>query len=268
MTAGTFVLRTGAGPPVVCLHANASTSGQWRSLMETLASALDVCAPDLHDAGKGPAWRGPSLPTLADEVALIAPLLGRADAPVTLVGHSYGAAVALVAAVAHPERVRALALYEPTLFALLDAERPPPNDADGIRRAVADAAAALDAGDAPAAATHFIDYWMGAGAFAALPDSRRAPIAAAVHNVRRWAHALTTEPTALEAIARLDVPMLLMSGSRSTASAQGVMRLLTRALPRAEAVVFDGVGHMGPVTHPSVVNPAIAAFLERLHAAS
>ena len=46
------------------------------------------------------------------------------------------------------------------------------------------------------------------------------------------------------------------------------MRLLTQALPRAEAVVFDGVGHMGPVTHPAVVNPAIAAFLERLPAVS
>jgi pimeloyl-ACP methyl ester carboxylesterase len=40
----------------------------------------------------------------------------------TLVGHSYGAAVALIAALATPGRVRAMALYEPTLFALLDAE--------------------------------------------------------------------------------------------------------------------------------------------------
>lgn len=30
-------------------------------------------------------------------------------------------------ALANPGRVRAMALYEPTLFALLDAETPPPN---------------------------------------------------------------------------------------------------------------------------------------------
>ena len=268
MLAETFVLQAGAGPRVVCVHANAGTSGQWRSLAETLAPRFDVRAPDLYDAGKGPAWRTPRLPTLSDEAALVAPLLGREDAPAVLVGHSYGAAVALVAAVAHPGRVRALALYEPTLFALIDAQRPPPNDADGIRRAVADASAALDAGDADAAAARFIDYWMGDGAFAALPPSRQAPIAAAVTNVRRWAHALTTEPTSLDAIARLDMPILLMSGARSPASAQGVTRLLTEALPRAKKVVFDGVGHMGPVTHPSLVNPVIAAFLERLPGAS
>ena len=44
-----------------------------------------------------------------------------------LVGHSYGAAVALIAALACPERVRALVLYEPTLFSLVDADAPPPN---------------------------------------------------------------------------------------------------------------------------------------------
>lgn len=66
--------------------------------------------------------------------------------------------VALVAAVAQPRRVRALAPYEPTLFALLDAESTPPNEGNGIRAAVNAAGAALDAGDANAAAAHFIDY--------------------------------------------------------------------------------------------------------------
>ena len=54
-----------------------------------------------------------------------------------------------------------MALYEPTLFALLDAETPAPNEAEGIRNAVADASAALDAGNPDAAAERFIDYWMG-----------------------------------------------------------------------------------------------------------
>lgn len=40
-------------------------------------------------------------------------------------------------------------------------------------------------------------------------------------------------------------------------------RLLTKTLPRVELVEFQGLGHMGPVTHPEVVNEAIARFLER-----
>ena len=59
-----------------------------------------------------------------------------------------------------------MALYEPTLFALLDAESPPPNAADGIRRAVAGAADALTSAIRPRAAQCFIDYWMGVGAWA------------------------------------------------------------------------------------------------------
>ncbi|RYY94001.1 MAG: alpha/beta hydrolase, partial [Comamonadaceae bacterium] len=186
-----------------------------------------------------------------------------AGAPLALVGHSYGAAIALIAALANPARVRAIALYEPTLFALLDAAQPAPNDGDGIRTAVIDAGSALDAGDTDAAARHFIDYWMGAGSWARTPDARKAPIAASVRNVRRWGHALFTEPAPLAAFRALDVPVLYMVGRRSTASAHGVARLLTQALPRVQVRTFDDLGHMGPVTHPEVVNEAVSQFLEQ-----
>lgn len=194
-----FFREAGTGPGVVCLHSNASNSAQWRDLMDLLAPSHHVLAPDLYGAGKSPDWPSASVITLADEAAFIEAMLQRAAAPFTLVGHSYGAAVALRIAVQRPERVRALVLYEPTLFALIDAEGPAPNDADGIRAAVAAATRALDAGDADAAAAHFIDYWTGPGSFAAMPEARRPAVAASVRAVRRWAHALMTEPTPLAA---------------------------------------------------------------------
>jgi pimeloyl-ACP methyl ester carboxylesterase len=136
----------GSGPGVVCLHANASTSSQWRALMESLAPKFYVLAADSFGAGKSPPWPTDRQVSLQDEVALLEPVFARAGDPHALVAHSYGAAVALTAAVSQPRRIRALAVYEPTLFALLDAESPPPNDADGIRGAVAGAAAALALG--------------------------------------------------------------------------------------------------------------------------
>jgi pimeloyl-ACP methyl ester carboxylesterase len=259
-----FVREAGTGPGVVCLHANASSSAQWRALIDLLAPARHVMAPDLYDSGKSPAWPSDRIIGLRDEVALIEPVLERAGAPLVLVGHSYGAAVALIAALAHPDRVRALALYEPTLFALIDAQAPAPNDADGIRDAVARSSAALDAGDQDAAAGHFIDYWMGPGAWRQTPEQRRPAIAASVANVRRWAHALLTEATPLEAFRALRVPVLYMTGKRSTASAHGVARLLTGVLPQVQVVEFENLGHMGPVTDPDPVNEAIARFLERV----
>jgi pimeloyl-ACP methyl ester carboxylesterase len=259
-----FVREAGSGPGVVCIHANASASVQWRGLMDLLAPKFRVLAPDLYDCGRSPRWPSDTAIQLGDEVALIEPVLARAGEPLALVGHSYGGAVALMAALANPGRVRALALYEPTLFSLLDDERPPPNEADGIRRVAADAGAALDAGPADAAAERFIDYWMGRGSWKRMPEERKPVIAASVTKVRRWAHALFTEPTPLDAFGSLEIPVLYMIGRRSPASAHGVARLLTSALPRAEVVAFEDLGHMAPVTHPDRVNEVVMQFLARV----
>lgn len=257
----------GAGPGVVCVHSNASSSSQWRALMETLTACFHVLAPDTHGAGRGPAWPTDRPLALAEEVALLEPVFARAGTPFSLVGHSYGGAVALVAAVREPQRVRALVLYEPTLFALVDAAFPPPNDADGIRQAVERAGAALAIGNRGAAAEHFIDFWMGAGAWQATPQSRRSAIETAVVNVQGWGRALFAEPTPLEALGALTMPVLLMVGKDSPASARAVARLLAQTLPRLETLEFEGLGHMGPITHPEVVNRAIEEFLRRNAAA-
>jgi len=137
-------LEAGSGPGIVCIHGNGSLGAQWRGLMELLAPRFRVLAPDSYDCGKSPRWPSDRVIRLRDEVELVEPVLQRAGSPLALVGHSYGAAVALIAALANPGRVAAMALYEPTLFSLIDAGKPRPNDADGIRDTVADAAVALD----------------------------------------------------------------------------------------------------------------------------
>lgn len=260
-----FFRESGSGPGVVCLHANASTSSQWRGLAALLSPSFRVFAVDSYDCGKSPHWPSDRVISLHDEVALLAPVLARAGSPRALVGHSYGGAVALVAALANPGAVRALALYEPTIFSLLDTESPPPNEADGIRNTVAGACTALDAGDSEAAAERFIDYWMGPGSWKQTPEQRKPAIAASITNVRRWAYALFNEPTPLQAFAALDLPVLYMLGKQSTPSAHGVARLLTATLPRVKVVEFEDLGHMGPVTHPDVVDGVIHQFLQTVH---
>jgi pimeloyl-ACP methyl ester carboxylesterase len=259
-----FFREAGHGPGIVCLHANASSSSQWRALMEVLAPTFHVIAADSYGAGKSPAWPTHRSIGLLDEVALLAPVFARAGDTFAIVAHSYGAAVALMAAISQPKRVRALALYEPTLFSLLDAESAPPNDADEIRNVVADAGAALDADDTARAAERFIDYWMGKAAWQHTPDSRKGPIAASMINVRGWGKALLEEPTPLSAFATLNIPVLYMIGKGSPASSRGVGRLLTSTLPHVQVVEFSGLGHMGPITHAQVVNETISRFFERV----
>lgn len=256
-----FFRESGVGPGVVCLHSNASNSSQWRGLLDMLSPKYRVLAPDSYGSGKSADWASDRVIALKDEVEFIEPVLAAAGDRFCLVGHSYGAAVALIAALANPGRVQAMALYEPTLFSLIDAQSPSPNAADGIRQAVQASSIALDEQNPNDAAKHFIDYWMGSSSWDNTPESRKLPIAASIINVRRWGHALLTEPAPLAAFRTLSMPVLYMVGKNSPPSALGVAHLLTDVLPHVEVVEFDGVGHMGPITHPQQVNEVIARFL-------
>jgi len=258
-----FYREAGSGPGVVCLHSNASSSGQWRGLMDALAPKFHVLAADSYGAGKSPPWPQDRKVSLHDEVALLEPVFAHAGDSFSLVGHSYGGGIALIGALVHRHRLRAMALYEPTLFAVVERESPPPNDVDGIRNCVATSVAALEAGDVTGAARCFIDFWMGAGSFDRMPERVQAATADSVRNIQGWKDALFGEPTPLEAFAGLDVPVLLMTGSKSPLSSRAVAKRLARVLPRVELVELPGLGHMGPVTHPDAVNDLICRFLER-----
>ena len=52
-----------------------------------------------------------------------------------------------------------------------------------------------------------------------------------------------------------------MLGGRSPESAQAVGNVLLPVLPNARVIRFPELGHMGPITHPEIVNAAIVRFL-------
>jgi pimeloyl-ACP methyl ester carboxylesterase len=259
-----FVHEAGTGPAVVCLHSNAASSSQWLDLSATLSPRYRVLAPDFWGSGRSPRPQPGMLPMLGDELDLLEPVFRAAGERFFLVGHSYGGAAALVAAARWPQRVAGLVLYEPTLFALLEQQVPNHPSNAGILGAVGDANALLDAGRIDFLARRFIDYWMGEGAWDAVPANRKGRIAESMANLPAWSRALTQEPTRIEALAALRMPILLMRGARSPQSAQGVADELAARLHEPELVTFGHMGHMGPLTHAAEVNAAIAAFLGRI----
>jgi len=255
---------SGAGVRVVCIHSSASSSGQWRPLMEHLANRFRVLAVDLYGYGQSPPWPDDRELSLADEARLLEPALRSAGERFHLIGHSYGGAVALRAALDDPGRILSLTLFEPVLFAVLMQEDPEQPAAREIASVRDDTSAAVDRGDLAQSAERFVDYWMGAGAWASTPEKRRLAIASAMRKVKSEWHAIFTEPTPLAAFSSLTVETLFIVGSRSPASSRGVARLLTSTLPRVTTLEVDGVGHMGPVTHPDEINAAIGAYLDRV----
>src|SRR6185436_5572150 len=111
-------LEQGRGEPVLLLHSSASSSGQWRSLIDSLRDRYRVFAPDFYGCGGTGNWRGGCF-TLADDAEIARALLNREGGRAHLVGHSYGGTVALHLARRYSHAVRSLTLIEPVAFQLL-----------------------------------------------------------------------------------------------------------------------------------------------------
>ncbi len=103
------VFRGGAGPVVVLLHGAGDRAATWARVAPALARRYTVVIPDLPGhGGSGPASGPLELGTvLAGVDALLA---GLPAGPVTLVGNSLGAWIAMLEAADHPERVTRLVL--------------------------------------------------------------------------------------------------------------------------------------------------------------
>lgn len=103
-----------AGPvQLLAIHGLTGHGKRWQQLAEEHLSEIAVAAPDLLGHGRS-SWAAPW--TIDANVRALAALLrATADGPVLVVGHSFGGAVALQLAAAHPELVGSLVLLDPAV---------------------------------------------------------------------------------------------------------------------------------------------------------
>ena len=99
---------------VMALHCTMAFGGAWGNLAAALGEGVSVVAPDMPSHGKSSDWDEVSD---FSETVYQASMAALDDAPMDVVGHSFGAAIALRMAVEHPDRIRSLTLFEPVFFA-------------------------------------------------------------------------------------------------------------------------------------------------------
>lgn len=249
---------------VLCLHCSTGSSRQWQSLAALLREEHRVLTPDLLGYGDNPPWPAQGRLSLELEVRRLLGRIPHAARGLDVVAHSFGAAVAVKLARMHPQRVRSLILYEPALFGLLREDRQATAALARILATAGHVGSALSRRDDEAAAARFIDFWSEQGSWKAMPEARRRSIRAVIHKVRADFHALLADKMSLADIARMDIPVLCMSGERSPAATRRIADLLTRTFPRARRVRIEDAGHMGPLTHAAAVNARIEEFLRFL----
>ena len=245
---------------VVLLHSSAASARQWDALAQGLLPDFEVHALDLHGHGRQAPWRDERPLSVEDEAALAMPILERARGA-HLIGHSYGAAIAVHLAASRPALVRSLTVFEPVLFDLLAQHEPQGAAALEVIDMAQTVFKYVTVGLLPAAAEHFVDYWSGTGSWKKLGVHQRAVIASRMPMVAQHFGALYAASLLPTRLAQLRMPVLCLSGGRSTPAAVRIAALLRDLLPKATHEVMDGLGHLGPITHPTIVNARVLRFL-------
>jgi pimeloyl-ACP methyl ester carboxylesterase len=109
----------GVGPTVILAHGSGASHRAWAPVVSSLRDRYRILTPDLLGYGRSePSPINPRFHPWSDLGVLIA-LAERADAPVHLVGHSYGGALTLEAARSLDTRVASLTLIDPVAFHLM-----------------------------------------------------------------------------------------------------------------------------------------------------
>ena len=246
---------------VICLHSSMSSSRQWDGLAERLGPSCRVEAVDLHGYGRGPQWEyGPV--SLQQEVSPLLKLIDAQQGSVHLVGHSYGAAVAIKTAQLASQQVSSLTIYEPPVFcALFSNNMVNLPEVRAAGQLIADMHRSYLCGNADLAASRFVDYWSGAGAWNAIAADKQLELAQQIPTVLANFEALLSETDLFTGLADAQIPTLCLAGEQSPAVVAPMLQALQQQLPHAQTHRFPGLGHLGPITHTDVVNNRIAGFV-------
>ncbi|WP_371168248.1 alpha/beta fold hydrolase [Aliiroseovarius sp. 2305UL8-7] len=258
----TYWSRTGDGPrQALMVHCSLAHSGAWRGVQKRLSDDFTMLAFDLPGHGRSADWEGePEYQDVSVEIAE-ALLEREADGPLDLIGHSFGATIALRLAQRVPDRVRSLTLFEPVLFAAAKAHLVFAENLAYMNGPFADA---MRAGDRMEAARLFNVMWGRSDVWQSLPQAQRDDMAKRIHLIpagKVVTHDDIHEQAAPGALEALKFPVLLMEGANSPEIARVVLDVMERRLPNATRRVIANAAHMAPVTHPELVANAILEFV-------
>ena len=228
----TYYEEDGDGPPLVLLHPGGADSRVFEVNVPGLADHFRVFRPDRRGHGRTPDVDGLITYELMarDTIAFLEQVVG---GPAYLVGHSDGAPVALLTALARPDLVRRLVL------------------ASGVFHHDGWAPGAIDLDEETTA--FFVGYHGEVSPDG--PDSFHA-LAAKLHRMHSEEPALTVAD-----LAGYPGPVLVMVGDDEDEIPMEHTIALHQGLPRSQLAVVPGAGHGLPVDRPELFNTLVVDFL-------
>ena len=232
--------------------------GSLTGLIGALADRITATLYDLPSHGRSSDWDG------TGDLHDVATDMGRAllTEPMDLIGHSFGATVAMRLAMEHPEMVRSVTMIEPVYFAPAIADHPDEMFAAlGVNE---EFNAAWDSGDRETAARCFNRAWGDGTKWANFSPRARSYMTDRIHFVVGSAPFLEEDSAGLlknDMCARATRSALLIKGGKSNAAGGYINDAIAGRLPDATSTTIEGAGHMAPLTHPEQVAVISQAFL-------
>ena len=261
--AGIDYAESGQGPVVLFVPGSYSTTAAWRPIQHALPPRWRFVATSLCGYGRTRETRSAEDFDITHEVRVVeAAARAAGGGPIHLVGHSFGGTVALAAALAGRLELSSLSLFEANPLTLLRHDgHAALHDAtflmaEGFVRAVA-------AGERDAAA-RVIDFWGGAGSFAAMPEPVQEYCRQTTRsNVFDW-RAVSSFDVDGAALSRLNLPVLLVRGEHANPAMVAMTDGLGSALPRVRSAVVAGAGHFLVSSHPAECAGLLRGHLDAL----
>lgn len=266
-------IESGAGTPLVLLHAFPVDARMWNPVRGLLDDQLRVITPDQRGLGES-ALDGSSArrlaepeenrtaehPSIAVAAADILALLDRLELPqVVLGGCSMGGYVAMAVLRAAPQRVAGLLLVDTKAVADNDEQR-------ASRFQVADRAERDGTGGWLADST--LPNLLGRTTHEQRPEvvaSVRDLIDAQPAEGVAWAQrAMAGRPDCTDTLRAYTGPALVVVGEEDTLTPPENARELAGALPGGELVTLPGVGHLPSIESPEAFADAVRPWLSRL----
>jgi pimeloyl-ACP methyl ester carboxylesterase len=250
----------GSGEPLVLVHPSWGDHHSWDPVLAPLSERFAVLAYDRrgHSRSERPTGQG-SIHEDADDLA---ELIERLElGPAHVAANSFGAIVALDAAIRRPEVFATLVAHEPPLVASLSDSRFEPVRQEVSRR-VAEVIERLQAGEDAAGARLFVETVArrpGAWEQELSPELRET----FTYNAPTFLDEARDPDSGrvdLDRLRRFDRPALLTKGTASPPFLIAIVDALASALPRFGVESIDGADHAPQQTTPESYVDVITRF--------
>jgi pimeloyl-ACP methyl ester carboxylesterase len=252
----------GDGPDVVLVHGALGDHRQWNAIAEALARSYRVIAISRRYHWPDPPPSGDVVYTYVAQAHDLRAFMRSVGRQVHLVGHSWGAGVALLSTLAEPTAIRSLTLIEPA-FGSLIAGSPPNLQAElASREALMNEIRRLvRAGDDDLAARALVNWLQESErGFEDLPAEAQGGLLA---NAKTIGPTFSMPPPQItcDRLRELDIPALLLHGDRTRLFYRLVAEGAANCLPNARLETIPDCGHMSIVEHPTRVASLLRDFL-------